>query len=510
MRQSTSSAKGALGLPIVEDRNFLLATREVGYRSLSAAVAELLDNAIQAKARDVNIVLNGSETDLCLTVLDNGVGMDENTLTTALQFGGTDRFNDRQGMGRFGMGLPASSLSQARRLEVYSWKKPRVFHFSYLDLDEVEAQTYCRVPLARRCAPLDRMFDHAGPTGTLIVWRKCDRIDWSHPTALVDNLRAQVGRMFRYFLWKGIRITVNDEKVVPVDPLFCHKRSSLFGAIEYGAPLFYKLRLTNNREQTATVRVRFSELPINEWHHMSNEDKRRLGIAKGAGVSLVRAHREIAYGWYFMGEKRKENYDDWWRCEVAFGPELDEYFNPTHTKQEVCPSPALESALGADLEELARRLNSRVRSSFLRLRSDKQTSAVRTATTKSKFLPSSIPISTSAMRRLGTSASNHTYATQVGGIGYSFNVQPIRDDSFYRFRLRNRCLEVTLNQDHPFFEQIYNPICAKGNKRLRAALECFLLALARTEAEARDGKQRYWYTRKRIHWSNCLATFLGS
>lgn len=510
MHHNVNSSHLPLGVPIVEERNFLLATREVGYRSLSAAIAELLDNAIQANARDISISLCGSTPDLSLAILDNGVGMDESALVTALQFGGTNRFNDRQGLGRFGMGLPASSMSQARRLEVYSWTKPGRFRFSYLDLDEVAAHSYVRVPIAQRCTRLDQVTERTGPTGTLIIWKKCDRIDLTQPLALFENLRLQLGRMFRYFLWRGIRIKVNGQKVVPIDPLFCHKWSPLFGAMEYGTPLSYKLRLADNRERVATVRVRFSELPINEWHEMSNQDKRRFGIAKGAGVSLVRAGREIAYGWYFMGEKRKENYDDWWRCEIAFGPELDEYFNPTHTKQEVCPSPALESALGDDLQELARKLNSRVRSSFLRIRSVRKTSAIRTATQKSKFLSSFLPIRASLNKRGSGIASRSARPSRSPDIAYSLTVRPISDDSFYRFSLRDRCLEVTLNQDHPFFEQIYNPICEKGNKRLKAALECLLLALARTEAEVKDGKQRYWYTRKRILWSNCLATFLGS
>ena len=32
------------------------------------------------------------------------------------------------------------------------------------------------------------------------------------------------------------------------------------------------------------------------------------------------ANREIDFGWFFMGNKRRENYDDWWRCEVKFEP----------------------------------------------------------------------------------------------------------------------------------------------------------------------------------------------
>ena len=82
-----------------------------------------------------------------------------------------------------------------------------------------------------------------------------------------------------------------------------------------------------------------------------------MGVSKGAGVSIVRAGREIDHGWFFMGDKRKENYDDWWRCEVRFEPSLDELFGVTHTKQQVYPCAALLEILTPDLEQAARALN---------------------------------------------------------------------------------------------------------------------------------------------------------
>ena len=40
---------------IVAEPNFVLATRDTGYRSLAAAVAELIDNSLQASAKTVSI-----------------------------------------------------------------------------------------------------------------------------------------------------------------------------------------------------------------------------------------------------------------------------------------------------------------------------------------------------------------------------------------------------------------------------------------------------------------------
>ena len=56
-----------------------------------------------------------------IAVLDNGSGMDATTLRMALQFGNGTRLDDRSGIGRFGMGLPNASISQAARVDIWTW-----------------------------------------------------------------------------------------------------------------------------------------------------------------------------------------------------------------------------------------------------------------------------------------------------------------------------------------------------------------------------------------------------
>jgi hypothetical protein len=494
---------------IVAERNFIHATRDVGYRSLADAIAELIDNAIQAKARSIKILLSDAGVEPIVAVLDDGCGMDEDGLRMALQFGGTDRFGDRSGLGRFGMGLPCSSVSYARRLEVYSWRRAGVVSWSYLDVDEIADGRLQEIPRPRRASLPLLLGREVGRTGTLVVWRKCDRITPGTLPDLEHKLRVQLGRVFRYFLWDGIQILVNKDAISPVDPLFRHSASPLSGAQSYGEPIIYKVRLPGNPRHVSTIQVTFSELPVAKWRGLTVEEKRRFGIVKGAGVSLVRARREIAYGWYFMGDKRRENYDDWWRCEVAFGPELDEYFHPTHTKQEVNPGVELENILTQDLEGLARILNSRVRAAFAKAK-DVDGTAARFVSGRDKYLPplpvecgSKLPLTSRAVKLPVTNS-------EPGGRRYVLSVEQLPKDAFYTVRVTDSVLELKLNKDHAFFERIYSPICARGDKALQIAMECFLLALARVEAGARVGTQRYWYNRKRIAWSNILATFLGS
>jgi len=277
---------------IVACENFILATRDVGYAGPAEAIGELIDNSIQAHATTIRVLIEdhvtGNGNGVVVSVLDNGCGMKAQALRTALQFGGTERFNDRSGQGRFGMGLPSSSLSQARRLEIYTWTKYGETMYSYLDVDEVAEGRMGEIPAPQKVELPDWARRHSGRMGTLVVWRKCDRLANIANSGAENHLRGRIGRMFRYFIWNGVQIFLNGTLVAPIDPLFFRRDTPLSGARIYGNPLTYKFRLPGNRKETSTIRVRFSELPIADWHNMAVADKRRWGIVKGAGVSLVR------------------------------------------------------------------------------------------------------------------------------------------------------------------------------------------------------------------------------
>jgi DNA topoisomerase VI subunit B len=136
---------------IVALDKFIQATRDSGYKGTASAVAELIDNSLQAGASEIAVSItvdeNADEHPLILSVVDNGSGMDARTLRTALRFGGSSRFNDRSGLGRYGMGLPNSSLSQAKRVTVHTWQSRRgQVLSSYLDIDEIAAGALTTVP----------------------------------------------------------------------------------------------------------------------------------------------------------------------------------------------------------------------------------------------------------------------------------------------------------------------------------------------------------------------------
>lgn len=480
---------------VVAPETFILATRDTGYRDIASALAELVDNSVQAEATRILIAVGESRSatrsGFTVSVLDNGLGMARETLRAALRFGGTDRFGNRDGIGRFGMGLPNSSVSQARRLDVYSWQRPgRVYH-AYLDVDAIACGEMEDIPLPQRLAlPAEAKRD-SGPSGTLVVWSECDRLGRMRMSIIVAKLRRHLGRIYRKYLWRGLDIQVNGHRLISVDPLFVDTRAEINGARTYGAPLRYEITTSDGR--VSPVEVRFSELPLIEWAGLADEEKRQRGIVGGGGVSILRAGREIDSGWYFMGKKRRENYDDWWRCEVSFLPGLDELFGVTHNKQGINPDPSLIALLGADLEPIARSLNARVRTTFQIMKERVAAPSVTAASANDRFLPPPA----AAVRRMN-----------AGGLKYRLDNKPIAGPEFYSVQLRRGVVNVTMNSDHPFFSRVYRQLIDHSDKAHRDVVERLLLAAARADLEAATSGERECVVRLRRAWGDALAAFL--
>jgi len=299
--------------------------------------------------------------------------------------------------------------------------------------------------------------------------------------------------MYRRALWRRTEILLNDELLQAVDPLFCHPMSTVGGAREYCSPLSYEIEPIDGG-RTATVLVRFTELPIGKWHSKTPETKRRLGIVGGAGVSILRGEREIDYGWHLMGNKRKEHYDDWWRCEISFSPALDELFGVTHSKQGIKPTDELRSILCPDIESIARVLNSRARRAFARARASMPSKAVTVANRQECFLPS--------FKRQGRSRKAGDRLT------YRITVGPLPTRRFFDQSCRAGVVTVRINRDHPFFGRLFAPIEPNDLSSSQFKLETLVLAAARAVLKAGRKEEQRWLERFLNDWSDALATFI--
>jgi hypothetical protein len=447
--------------------------------------------------------------------------MDRDTLRQALRFGGSSRFNDRSGLGRYGMGLPNASLSQARCLEVFSWARAGSAYYCYLDVDEIATGKMTNVPNPTvRAVP--NFVKKSPPSGTLVMLTRCDRLSHSRISTLARKLARGLGQIFRHYLWNGTKIQINAGDIEPVDPLFLQGVDDTGTAAVFNEPMSYEISASTPngaKPKTGVVTVTFTELPIHNLHGLTNVEKRLRGISNGAGVSVVRADREVDFGWFFLNGKRRENYDDWWRCEVRFDPVLDEAFGITHTKQQIRPQEHLAAILTPDIENLAKALNSRVRQAHLRLKAGEATRAAEQTAADRERLLTPLPKhskdaeATAAVKSLLKQVPSLKEEPVPEGqpLDYRIVEASMKETSFFSFAITNGRFVLILNPEHPFYRRVYRPLSELETaeaKQARTHLDLVLLAAARAEAAAARS-ERPGVAANRSRWSDILATFLN-
>jgi hypothetical protein len=510
-RESRSSRQAATALkpPLISAGNFVLATRDSGYRDTAHAVAELLDNSLQAEARSIAVdvaVGEDEEYPIELLVTDDGLGMGPDELAAALTFGGSSRFGDRSSLGRYGMGLPNGALSRARRVELFTWQQGPVLT-TYLDVDEIVAKGRATLPSIQKTSR-----PHFVPRtrhGTVVRLLRCDRLEYKRMSALVKRLHRDLGRIYRRFLRQGLNLRVNGRRVAAYDPLFLHTDSEV-GARQFGDSLVYQL----GPEEEGKIEVRFSELPIERWHDLSSEEKRRAGITNAPCVSVMRADREIDRGWLFMGAKRRENYDDWWRCEVSFDPTLDELFGITHAKQAIAPSERLLEMLAPDLEPIARALNSRVRHRFELLKARTPLNdAERQASRAEKALPAIPPVRENIPEELRRLLAACADLGEGSTAPYQLLVTELPTTAAFEVVVDGRRVVLLLNTRHPLYRDLYGPLAMSESDKDRETakrIALALLAAGRAEVGTRRRGDRDELRRFRKAWADIMATFFNA
>ena len=346
------------------------AMRDNGYKNTAYAVAELIDNSIQANANYVQIMCK--EEDLLvkqktlprlteLAVLDNGDGMDTDVLQLCLQFGNGTRLerSKRTGIGRFGMGLPASSISQCTRVDVWSWQNgvENALH-TYLDIKEVKENKSAEIPTPTR-KEIPSIWKKQGvifeQTGTLVVWSDLDRFMWTKGQTLINHSELVIGRMYRKFLNDGrVKIdftTFNTSRfddetthhfALPNDPLYLMENTSC-PAPYNETPMFEPYMGLEGYEKRFDVQFKGEVHPVFvRFSHAKDEARESDGIAAGAkpygkhasgniGISILRAERELDMDTTLVNHY--EPTERWWGIEIEFPPALDELMGVSNNKQ---------------------------------------------------------------------------------------------------------------------------------------------------------------------------------
>mgnify|MGYP000547998646 FL=1 len=352
--------------------------RDNGYNNTAYALAELIDNSLQATATRVEVGFIEEQQEARknytvseISIWDNGVGMDLDTLRVAMQFGGGTHRKDTGGMGKFGMGLPNSSISQCKRVDVWSWQAGGVPHHTYLDVDEMKSGALEEVPIPTAKAiptKYEKAFFTKRPeSGSLIIWSKLDRLSWKTGKSIYRHCEHLVGRMYRNFISDdNIKIEsityrksaddmldVYDKETFKAnDPMYLKKNTSLPelpGSYKNEA-FFEKMDEEvisveyideNGEPKRDDVTITTSMVKKNISNRILKDTVGKLGgttwgkhCSKNVGVSIVRANRELVLRDSFLTSALRESKGRFIGIEVSFPPTLDSVFGVTNNKQD--------------------------------------------------------------------------------------------------------------------------------------------------------------------------------
>jgi len=566
--------------PIIPAATAIETMRDSGYKDVSYALAELIDNSIEAQAKNIQVLTfdgvieKKRKTDKVVTkiaVYDDGKGMDQEVLGLALQFGVGTRMNTRHGIGRFGIGLPNASISQCKKVTVYSWKN-NICYKTYLDIDEVkETKSQNANPVMKCEMPQELEFidGQRKDSGTLVVWEKCDRLGFAKSITLLRRMENSFCRIYRHFLddddsygtkvdIKVIAINLEKDRKIDIlkanDPLYLLTPNNVPN---------YEDKATNsqfadtiilhvpydNEGNTSQIEIRFS-IALPETQKLGGSSAVGKHYEKNTGISFVRAGREIDFG-SFGFFNRSEPRERWFGCEVRFEPILDEIFGVTnnkqsirkfrkldteersleHVKEEIEDDPVLYVQYNLTdiiLKQKATIMNTITKRHEGVKKAKKVIEKTLSCTVVNEILDKN-KIETKSVvegktksdlekkqewdKKIAEIAPNLSAAEKKEVVADKINAKIDVEFSswpgeiFFTTETVGETLVITLNMKHPFYTELYQPL-EKKNPELINAIQLLIMAFARADDELYIFSDPEMLEKLRSHWGSHLRDFL--
>lgn len=279
--------------------------RSIGY-SFETAIADIIDNSISAKAKQIDIFQRTKDGKPYLQIIDDGRGMSREELIEAITLGSKNPLEIREetDLGRFGIGLKSASFSQCRKLTVISKKNNQINAYQW-DLDLVRiTDSFDVVCLTQEDISAINNIEilNARNSGTIVQWEEFDRIrestlDLSDELAeLMNRTVEHISLIFHRFLEENLQIKVNFETVFPKDPFL----KNHIGTQE----------LKDKKVLIDGELIYLQPYIIPHFSRLTSKDQRKSGKVnehyKSQGFYLYRNKRLIIWGDYLGLSRKKE------------------------------------------------------------------------------------------------------------------------------------------------------------------------------------------------------------
>lgn len=365
--------------------------RSSGFNATEYALAELVDNSIDAGATLVKITFvenkrDGRDYIEKIIVSDNGKGMNKEMVEDCLALGSENKDDNIKGtkrIGKFGYGLPNASLSQCTKIQVYSWEKDKPTYYHPFDLEERQDVFIPEIGEKNLPKLEQSIVGIKNPSGTVVIWEDCDRISYQRADTCIKHAEALLGRIYRYKINKSFEISfhiysyqkgsyLQEGKAIlakPMDPLFLMDNTVISKILSQESKKdlpeseFYRKFSKSEGESIATSEkledhcfpTKFTFNNVDHHYEIKTSiaklDIQKPGIKKGGdtpvgkhyrnketigNIYLVRDDREIECGKFTRGADQFYSYTEanrWWAIEIKWGADLDELFALKNNKQ---------------------------------------------------------------------------------------------------------------------------------------------------------------------------------
>lgn len=195
-------------IDITPHKSLLVKVGQTGY-SLQEALAELIDNSIDARDEGGNLEVDIQLSPRSIVVVDNGAGMSEEEATKSIRLG----FSSKEGqLGEFGMGLKTSSTFMGKRFTIITTQKgdENEYVLSFDEEEWLDKGDWIEYPFTIR---------HGIPSeqsGTTIIIEKL-KIEIND--SIVEKVRKELSARFAPFINnRELKLSLNHEGISVSEP----------------------------------------------------------------------------------------------------------------------------------------------------------------------------------------------------------------------------------------------------------------------------------------------------
>lgn len=328
-------------------------TRAIGYY-IEAAIADIIDNSIAAKASQVDIDFFPIGESY-ISILDDGFGMTQEELIAAMQYGSRNPLEERDAddLGRYGLGMKTASLSQCRILTVLT-KKDGVYSGAQWNLNHIQkteswSLLLVQIEEAKDYPSFNKLNSY--DNGTLIIWQDLDKFavgetDMAEAfSRKMGLIREHLSLVFHRYLsgevgLKKLEIKMNGENVEPQDPFLLKKSTQLMDA-ETIIVRGQKVRVT------PYILPHTSKLTQKELKALGGKD----GLRKNQGFYVYRNKRLLVWGSWFR-LMRQGDLSKLARVQVDIPNSLDDLWTLDIKKSTATPPEEVRKNLAIIVEKI--------------------------------------------------------------------------------------------------------------------------------------------------------------